>query len=82
MPVQMQITSLGLFHQLIQPVVVDQVARLTGILEEMTEQLKNRRKGDTVRLEIESAAPDRLVNLLKKLVVHGTMNVLVKRSDR
>lgn len=36
-----------------------------NLLEEMTEQLKNRRKGDTVRLEIESAAPDRLVNLLR-----------------
>ena len=37
-----------------------------NLLEEMAEQLKNRRKGDTVRLEIESGAPDRLVSLLKE----------------
>ncbi len=36
-----------------------------NLLEEIAEQLKNRRKGDTVRLEIESSAPERLVSLLK-----------------
>ena len=37
-----------------------------NLLEEIAEQLKNRRKGDAVRLEIESTAPDRLVKVLQR----------------
>ena len=36
-----------------------------NLLEEIAEQLKNRRKGDAVRLEIASSAPDQLVDLLQ-----------------
>ena len=36
-----------------------------NLLEEIAEQLKNRRKGDMVRLEISSGAPDGLVNMLR-----------------
>ena len=37
-----------------------------NLLEEMAEQLKNRRKGDAVRLEISSLAPDEMVQLLQR----------------
>ena len=37
-----------------------------NLLEEIAEQLKNRRKGDMVRLEISSNAPDGLVNLVRE----------------
>jgi len=37
-----------------------------NLLEEIAQQLENRRKGDAVRLEIESTAPDELVGLLQE----------------
>ena len=37
-----------------------------NLLEEIAEQLKNRRKGDAVRLEISNKASDRLVTLLQR----------------
>ncbi|MFC1525296.1 polyphosphate kinase 1 [Candidatus Latescibacterota bacterium] len=36
-----------------------------NLLEEITESLENRRKGDPVRLEIEAGAPERLVQFLQ-----------------
>lgn len=37
-----------------------------NLLEEIAQQLENRRKGDTVRLEIEATAPDQVVELLRE----------------
>ena len=37
-----------------------------NLLEEITQQLENRRKGDVVRLEIEATAPDQVVQLLRE----------------
>jgi polyphosphate kinase len=37
-----------------------------NLLEEIAQQLENRRKGDVVRLEIEATAPDQVVELLRE----------------